>query len=426
VAAVALATALPAWRAGRVAAFPAARPSSEHIAGLSHVARLALLLRLPAALVLGARAAFHRPLRAAITVARLAIPIVMITVALGSWATLDGFRAHPQRLGLATALTATPSGIGDAAARGLLNAQPGVAAVYPGVETQALVPGGTTTITLRAVGTSGHSYPFAVVEGRSIQGPDEAVAGQGALDQMHVRVGQWVRVVADGSPYILHIVGRSIEPEHSGEILSVGFDTLSGPTGSPAPEFYALAIRPTAGPSEVRAALLAASHGQLDVQPTPSPADQLGAVRVVAAGVIVLLALVGLVELLTATSLALRDHARDVAVLRAIGLTPRQITATMATSTGLLAMTAAVTGCALGLAVSDHLINLQGANSGMGAGIAQSPPALALLITGALTVTLAATVCVIPAARAARIRSREPSGQPSDEHRASGGLSPDS
>lgn len=401
VAAIALATALPAWRAGRVAAIPTAR-APQHIARLSRAARLALLLRLPAALVLGARAAFHRPLRAAITIVRLAIPIVMITVALGSWATLDGFRAHPQRLGLAAALTATPTGVGDAAARRLLNAQPGVAAVYPGVETQALVPGETTTITLRALGAPGHPYPFAVVQGRNIQGPDEAVAGQGALDVMHVRVGQWVRVAADGNPYILHIVGRSVEPDHNGEMLSVGFDTLSGPTGPPAPEYYALALRPTATPNAVRAAILAASHGHLDVQPTPSPADQLGAVRVVAAGVIVLLALVGLVELLTATGLALRDHARDVAVLRAIGLTPRQITATMATSTGLLALTAAVTGCLVGLAVSNGLINLQGADSGMGAGIAQPPSASALLLTGLLAVTLAATVCALPAARAAR------------------------
>lgn len=401
VAAIALATALPAWRAGRVPPFPAVRPD-HRAARISRLARLALLLRLPPALVLGARGAFHRPLRAGITVARLALPMAMITVALASWATLDGFRAHPQRLGLAAALTAKPSGLGDAAARGLLDRQPGVAAVYPGTEVQALVPGETTSITLRALGSAGEPYPYAVAEGHGIREADEAVAGQGALDLMHITVGQWVRVSVAGTPHILHVVGRSIEPDHNGEMLSVGMDALAGPAGPPQPQYYALALRPGARPAAVTSAVLAASHGRIEVAPVASPADSLGAVRVVAAGLIALLALVGLAELLTATGLALRDHTRDVGVLRAIGLTPRQITAAIITSTGLLAATAVLAGALLGAAVAGWLIDLQGSASGMGAGIAQSPPAGVLLLTGVAAVALAAAVCVIPAARAAR------------------------
>ena len=49
---------------------------------LSRVARLSLLVRLPAALVLGVRDALTRRLPAALTVAGVAIPLAMITIAL--------------------------------------------------------------------------------------------------------------------------------------------------------------------------------------------------------------------------------------------------------------------------------------------------------------------------------------------------------
>ncbi|MGW7002694.1 FtsX-like permease family protein [Streptomyces sp. NPDC054933] len=400
---IALATVLPAWRAGRVPAVPAVR-ADRPVRRMSLLARLALLLRLPPALVLGARDAFYRPLRAGLTIARLAIPMLMITVALGSWATLDGFRDHPERVGLAATLTAKPSGIDAAAASRLLSRQPGVAAAYPGVELQALVPGQTTTITVRALGTSARPYPFALAEGRGIQDTDEAVAGQGALDQMHVQVGQWVRVMTGGTPRILHIVGRSIEPDHNGEMLSVGMEALEGPVGLPQPQYYALVLRPGASPSAVRTGLLAASHNQLDVQLVTNPADQLGAVRGVVIGLVVVLALIGLAELVTATGSGLRDHTRDLAVLRAMGLTPRQVTAVIVTSTSLLTTVAVLAGTAVGVLVSDRLINLQGHASGVGAGIAQMPAPGTLLLAGTLAVVVAACVSVVPAARATRAR----------------------
>jgi len=398
---IALATVLPAWRAGRVPPVPAVRadrPGSR----MSRLARLALLLHLPPALVLGARDAFHRPLRAGLTVTRLAIPILMITVALGSWATLDGFQHHPERVGLAGALTARPSGIDDTEAHALLDHAPGVAAAYPGVEVEALVPGQTRTITVRGLGTSDQPYPFALAEGRGIRDHDEAVAGQGLLELMHVRVGQWVRVTAGGNPHILHIVGRSIEPDHNGEMLSVGLDALDGPTGPPQPQYYSLVLHPGADQNAVRTALLAAAGSRLDVRPVDNPADQLGVVRVVVVGLVAVLGLIGLAELLTTTGAGLRDHTRDLGVLRAIGLTPRQVTAVIVTSTVLLTLVSVACGTLAGVLVSDRLINLQGRSSGVGAGIAQAPSPGALLLLASAAVVVAAVVSAVPATRATR------------------------
>jgi putative ABC transport system permease protein len=400
---IALATALPAWRAGRIPAAPTVR-ADRPASGISRLARLALLLKLPPALALGSRAAFHRPLRAGLTVARLAIPIMMITVALGSWATLDGFQDHPRQLGLAASLTARPSGIDDAAARRLLTQQPAVAAVYPGAEIPALVPGETTTITLRALGTADHPYPFALAAGHLVRDEDEAVAGQGALNLMHAKVGEWVRVMAGGTPHILHIVGRDIEPDHNGEMLSVDLGTLAGPDGTPKAQYYALVLRPGANPAAVRSDLLAASHGRLDVRPVANPAAQLGIVRVVVVGLVGVLTLIGLAELVTATASGLRDHIRDLGVLRAMGLTPRQVTAIIVTSTALLTTVAVLAGTGFGVLLSNRLINMEGQASGVGAGIARMPAPQTLLMAGAVAVAVAACVSVVPATRATRAR----------------------
>lgn len=402
--AVALAALLPAWRAGRIpptAAVAVAPPNGR----LSRFARLALLIRLPPALVLGARDAFTRRLRAALIIGGLAIPMIMITVGLGCLSTLDSFTKQPRRIGLAAALTVRPGGLSDAQARRLAAADPQVAAYYPGFQVPALVPGATTSIATQGLGTSAHPYPFNVVSGRIFRAPNEAVAGQGLLDLLHIRVGQWVRLTVLGVPLDVHIVGRTIEPGNGGQVLSYATDALAAGGGATPVEFYSLVLRRGAGPAAVRARLLAASAHRLDVQMVANPAERLGIVRWVTAALIGILALIGLSNLVTATAVGLRDHLRDVAVLKAIGLTPRQVTATLVTSMSLLAMIAVLAGTCAGLALSGYLINLQGRTSGIGAGLAARPSAAMVLLTAASAVTAATVTALLVGRRTASLET---------------------
>lgn len=401
---IASTTGLAAWRAGRVPPVPVARAAMAGGRRMSRSARLALRLRTPPALVLGWRGAFHRPARSLAAVGRLAVPLLMITVALGTWATLDGFETRPERMGLAAGLTARAEGLDHNQIRWLLAEQRDVEASYPGAEVAALVPGQTGTITLRGLGTAGDPYPFSVAEGRAPGGPDEAVAGQGLLDLLDVGVGDWVRMTVGGSPQVLHIVGRSIEPEDGGRVVSTTMDTMRERDPSLGPEFYNLVLRPGADPEAVSAALVDSSHGTLEVREVPNPADDLSPVRGVIVGLVAVLALIALVELSTTLGAGVRDRGRDLLALKAVGLTPRQIMAVIVTSTGFTALAAAAVGTVLGVFASGWLIDLQGRSSGMGAGIAQPPSAGTLLVVGACALAGAVAVSVLPAARAARRR----------------------
>jgi putative ABC transport system permease protein len=400
--AVILATAIPGWRAGRVrptAAMRAAPPAGR----LSRLARAALLSRLPPAFVLGARAAFLRRMPAVLTVCGLAVSMAMIIIGLGVAATIDDVQRHPADIGLAATLTVSPGELSPGAARAIIKGDPDVAAAYPSVTVDALLPGETTTITTLGMGTSARPYPFHVVQGSLYHHPFQAVASQGLLDVLHARVGQLVEMPFGGVPVTFKIVGRIIEPEYGGQVLAYGIDTLSAAGAATPPVSYSLVLRPGVSAAAARARLLAASGSRLDVEAAADPANQLGVVRVMLTGLLVVLGLIALTCVLTASAVGLRDHLRDVGVLRAMGMTQRQVATSLVTSTTVLALIAVAAGTIAGLALSSRLINLGAQAYGIGSGIGRPPSAAAIAIAVAVAVLATAAAAILPASRAARV-----------------------
>jgi putative ABC transport system permease protein len=388
----AIATAIPAWRAGRVSPVAAVQPSPPG-GHLSQVARLSLLVRLPAALVLGARDALTRRLPAALTVAGVAIPLAMITIALAVWSTVGAFTTDPGRVGLAGGLTVYTGGLSGTQTTDLIAADHQVSASYPGAQFDTLLPGDNGTFIARAMGTSRDPYPFQAVQGRMFSAPGEAVAGQGFLNLMHVQVGSWIDPTIDGVPVVLHIVGRTIEPDNSGDVVDFGLDSLPA-GGASAPMFYSLVLKPGVSATAARAALLRASDGRLDIQVAANPAARLGMVRVVIVVAVAILVLIAMANLLTATDVGLRDHVHEAGILKAMGLTPRQVMATLVVSTTIVTAIGIVTGVAAGLFIAPWLINAQGQASGMGWGIAVglSPATIAAFLAAALAAAVAAAL----------------------------------
>jgi putative ABC transport system permease protein len=399
---VAVATVIPAWWAGKVSPIAAVQPSPPR-GHLSLIARLGLLVHLPAPLVLGARDCLTRRLPAALTVLGLAIPVVMITIALTCWSTIDGFTKDPGKIGLAAAVTVSQGGLDNKQTLALISHDDQVLASYPGAAFDTLLPGDNGTFIARVMGYSWRPYPSQVVHGRMFHAANEAVAGQGFLDLMHISVGAWISPTIDGVPVILHIVGRTIEPDNNGDVLDFGLDALSEAGGTPPQPFYSLVLKPGVSAPAARAALLKASHDQLDVQLVANPADGLGVVQAVIAVAVILLAVIGLANLLTATAVGVRDHLHEVDVLKAMGLTPRQVMATLVISTAILTAIGVASGMIAGLAIAPRLINMQGQTSGIGSGIATSLSAAAIAEILALALAIATAAALLLACRTTRI-----------------------
>ncbi|MFE9853120.1 FtsX-like permease family protein [Streptomyces sp. NPDC005576] len=395
-------TALAAWRAGRVPAVPSPRYAAQPGASLSGAARFALGRGLTPALVLGVHRVAARWARSLATSARLALPLLLIVVAMSAWTTIDRLHDHPEQAGRPAALVAHADGLGDAEVRTVLGSDPRVTAVYPGVEMSALVPGQTATIALRGVGTREDPYPFAVAEGRAPRGSHEAVAGQGLFDLLHVRVGDWVRMTVGARPQVLHLVGRSIEPENAGRVVSTSLDNLRADDSGLRPSVYGLRLGADAEPAAVAAHLAGLAGGRLDVYTAANPVAGLSPLREVIAGLIAVLALIGLVELLTSVGAGVREGARDVLVLKAIGLTPRQITASATVATLSTSVAALLAALVCGLPLARWLIDAQGRSTGLGSGLAHLPPAGMLVVFGVTAVAGAAALATLSAAREVR------------------------
>jgi putative ABC transport system permease protein len=399
---VAVATVIPAWRAGQVSPVAAVQPNLPR-GHLSLLARLGLLVHLPPALVLGARDSLTRRVPAVVTVFGLAIPMTMITIALTCWSTIDGFSHDPGRIGLAGALKVSQGGLDASQAVSLISRDGQVQAWYPGAEFDTLLPGDNGTFTARAMGTSARPYPFQPVAGRLYHAANEAVAGQGFLDLMHIQVGAWISPTIDGVPVILHIVGRTIEPANNGDVLDFGLNALPAAQAA-APPFYSLVLRPGVSAAAARASLLQVSRDRLDVQVVANPASQLGIMRVVIVVSAVILAIIALANLLTATVVGLRDHLHEVGVLKAMGMTPRQVIATLVVNASILATIGVTAGTLAGLVIAPRLIDMQGRTSGIGSGIATGLSVLAIAEMVAIALAIAAAAALFLASRTVRIR----------------------
>src|SRR5580704_7036956 len=399
---VAIATVIPAWWAGRVSPVAAVQPSPPR-GHLSLITRLSLLFHLPAALVLGARDSLTRRLSAGLTVFGLAIPMAMITIALTCWSTIDGFTNDPGKIGLASAVTVSQGGLENKQMLALIGHDPQVLASYPGAQFLTLLPGDNGTFIARAIGTSNRPYPFRVVQGRMFHAANEAVAGQGFLDLMHIEVGAWISPTIDGVPVILHIVGRTIEPYNNGDVLDFGLDALTDAGSAPPQLAYSLVLKPGVAPATARANLLTASNDRLDVRLVANPTSGLGVVRVVVVVAVVLLAVIGLASLLTATAVGLRDHLHEVGVLKAMGLTPRQVMATLVVNTTILTAIGVTSGTITGLVIAPRLLNMQGQTSGVGSGIAAGLSAATIAEILAVALIIATAAALFLARRTTRI-----------------------
>ncbi len=338
-----------------------------------------------------------------LAIAGLAVSMAVITIGLGVASTVDEIQRHPADIGLAAALTVSPGELSQAQAAGIVAGDRQIAHAYKSVQVTALLASGQTTITTLGLGYSARPYPFPVAQGSLYHLPGQAVASEGLLDLLHLKVGDFVPMQINGVPVIFHIVGRIVEPEYSGQVLAYGLDTLDQAGVVSPPVYDSLVLRPGVTASAARTHLLALSRGRLDVAEITDPASPLGIIRPMLTGLIAVLALVGLASVLTASAVGIRDQLRDVGALRAIGLTPRQVMISLISSTAALAVIGIVAGATAGLLASTRLINLGAQVYGIGSGIGRPPSLLAMAVVILIAVAGATLIAIVPARRIATI-----------------------
>jgi putative ABC transport system permease protein len=406
---VSLFTAFPAWRAGRLGVLEAIALGRTSVSTKpSRAARAAAALHMPTAVVLGVKDAFASRSRALLTCASLALTMMTVVFALGAEATYRRVIQDPSLRAKPYDLLVDANDLSAARMRALIAAQgsdvTGTATVAGAT---ASVPGSSVDVWARALSGDYQRRPYAMRDGRMLAGPGEAIVGRGLLDALHLKIGDKLPLEADGARLNLRIVGRYIEPDNDGRTAI--FDQRSVPPRALkrfGPQQYELQLADRSQANAVQRGLERASGGQVDVEVTADSARQeRNDLRPVLYGSDAVLLAIGLVNLLTTLLLGIRERVRDFAIFKVVGLTPRQVLASVTAGGTLLAGLAVVAGIAVGVPVFHGLVVLTNPTDGPDLFTAPTWWWVVLMFPGALIFTTIASL--LPARRAAAIAPAE-------------------
>ena len=441
--------ALPAWRAAHAAIGPLG--VAEPAAWRARPSRLAAALTSAGPVVtgIGVRMALEPghgrravPVRSALAGTAVAIGALVAAAVFG--ASLAGLTGTPARYGQNwdAELSLGFAGIPAPLAARVLAAEPAITGYAQGDTGQVSVdgtlvpavgvdpaPGGAS---LTAPGAAG-GY-LTLLAGHAPAGPGQIVLGALTMRAVHARLGQDVRVAVDFSTGVssaqpmrtMRVVGEAVFPDFglpglsdtdlgSGAIIATSLlSTLQANTGCTGHvtcyDFFLLRYRPGTSASAAAGMLLAATAkvgcppGTCTVTAGQQPGDiqDYAAVRETPLLLGVVLAALAVGTLTHVLLTGVRRRRRDLAVLKALGLTRAQLQGAIAWEATALAAAALLVGMPAGIVAG----RLAWAAFAAGAGVATGATFdLALvLLTVPATLLLANVIADWPGQAAARLR----------------------
>jgi putative ABC transport system permease protein len=358
----------PAVRAGRLSVVAAitrgTAPSAR--AGAGRFRRFGLALPAPLPVRLGVAAGASHPARAAMTLGALTVGVVAATFALGLNLSLmrvmediNRDQATPVRVELPSSDPARAAGVSAAIA-----ADPQTARFVALGEGEVAVP---RLGAARFVGYQGDAswIGYALISGRWFTAPGEVVAPTALFTATGLHVGDTLRLTLGGRSVDVRLVGEVFDAEGSkDDLLAVRGTWADLATLDPAAVPDAWEAQPTAGvdPAAYRSGLIDATDRTV---PISLSSDSSGD-----ASFLLFLTVVGVLGLvLVATSLAgvfntvlleTRQRSREIAVLKTVGLTPRQVVGLVVSSIAPVALAAGVIGVPLGMVAQRAVLGYMG------------------------------------------------------------------
>jgi ABC-type lipoprotein release transport system permease subunit len=367
-----------AWRSVRPLGRPGTlRPSST--------ARVAGAVGLPTVATLGARYALEAPpgrrrgtVRANVLGSIVAVTAVVTAVVFG--ASLNGLVSHPVRYGWNwDVLIQEQGGYGNFQGFNLsklVDSQPGVQGWSTFAFAQLPIDG--QSVPVLGLETHRGSVRPPTVSGRSLDGPNQIELGTTTLQQLGKRVGDVVQVGIGSATRSLTIVGTATLPSLGVQLT----DHVSLGRGAVIPESTLLAIERLAATKEKLPQSITSlpSTLALDLQPgvaagpivrhivAADPGGQPGGTyqvrRVLGAAIVnagqmgeqpltlaIVLAAAVVLSLAATVVAGARRRRRELGIVKALGLTRRQVRAVIAWQTSTILVIAVILGLPLGIAV---------------------------------------------------------------------------
>ena len=407
---VVAAAALPALRAGRMSPVEAiADGGAPRSPRAWRASRRLGHLRMPRPLSLGAADAFARPLRAGLTVLAVLVGVTTIVVASGLREAIPKSLSTTSRLNGDVSVSRGNT-VSDRRVMAILTGQPQTQQVVAVGQGAVVVPGLADPVDGLAFRDDPRSlgWSAALVRGRWLgDRPGEVLLTRRVLDQAHLDVGSSFDGVIAGHPLRLHVVGETASLDF-GALL--GWSTLTAAAPDAQPDRYLVRLRPGSNADGFAAAVQAQEPDFLTVTVSRVGPDSGGdAINTIMSVLAVILGLIAAVGVFFTMLLHVRERFRDIAILKAVGMSPGQLLIMVMTSSAVLGVIGGLVGMPAGVRAYHGLVTQ------LARGIGISPPPFAFDVLHPMTLyplaltglAIALAGAILPARRAARSRAAE-------------------
>lgn len=351
---VAVAAALPAWRAGRLNAVAAITTGTAPSGRWSTSLHGSLgWWQLPRAIAVGAGDAFARPLRGSLTAIAILVGVATLVFASGLYAAIlkfnDLFTSPNDQV-----IVSRYGGFSDQATMDVLQQQPDTRGVIGYRQLGIALPGQVDPVSAQIFRGPSDRLGFGLAEGRWFSGPGEAVVGV-VFNPYHWRVGQAVDAVVQGKPMQLRVTGTC----YCFFTLSMDWSTLTAADPAAQPFDYLVQLGPGANPDAYVKNISAAQPDFLAprVVGLDSGFNIEGILDALVVALAVILGAIAGLGVFNTLLLNTRERVRDIAILKALGMTPREVTGMVVTSACVLGVVGALLGIPAGIALYVYLVD---------------------------------------------------------------------
>jgi ABC-type lipoprotein release transport system permease subunit len=251
-----------------------------------------------------------------------------------------------------------------------------------------------------------------IIGGRAPRGPDEIALGAASFHELHKKIGDAVRGEGPDGRHTYRIVGRAVfprldspQPIANGAVLtSAGLSGLLSPSDMTNGSTYLLVrVSPGGRLSAAERQVAATPQVERPFGPSvPVEADRLRQVNWLPTTLAVLLGLLALVAVAHVLVTGVRRRRRELAVLKTLGFTRRQVRATVAWQATTLATIGIVAGIPAGLLVGSLVWRVVA--EGLGVAPAASIPTVPALLVIPGMIVLLNLAALAPGRNAAQTR----------------------
>ncbi|MER7762891.1 ABC transporter permease [Streptomyces sp. NPDC097619] len=357
---VLLAALVPALRAHRLPAARAIATAGAPRAGRGRrVQRFLAGSPLPRSVSMGLGRPFARPGRSLLTLSALVLGVTTVTLATGLSSTMLAFGDSGRDGGTTVEVSARgpqARALDDVRLEQRLRSLPGAASVRARAFSQAHLVGESRPVFADFYRGDGRTEPQEIARGRAPRAAGEIAAGPAFLDQRGLRLGSRITLELNGNRIPVQVVGVVVQG--NARALEASWPTLERLAPALRAAEYRVRLTPGADPRAYAAAARALDDG-LDARVLDTA--NAGTTTVVAFSTVftVLLTAVAALGVFNTVLLDTRERRRDLAMMKSVGMTPRQVVVTTISSVAGLGLVGGLLGIPLGIAahglVLDHI-----------------------------------------------------------------------